>query len=91
MNRSALLIISIPLCALAAEPKRIVDYNISARLHPEQKAVSGHELLVWTNDSPDSISELQFHLYMNAFKNEKSTFMRESVCRLREDRVRKDA
>ena len=32
MNRSALLTIAVPLCVLAAEPKQIVQYDISARL-----------------------------------------------------------
>jgi hypothetical protein len=91
MNRSALLILAIPACVFGAEPKAIASYTISARLLTDQKAVSGRELLAWTNDSPDRISELQFHLYMNAFKNEKSTFMRESGGQIRGDRVRKDA
>jgi hypothetical protein len=33
---------------------------------------------VWTNSSPDVVRELRFHLYLNAFRNAQSTFMRES-------------
>lgn len=62
----------------AALSKHIVDYRIKARLHPEEKAVSGQETLTWLNDSDEFISELQFHLYLNAFKNNRSTFMKES-------------
>lgn len=56
----------------------IVDYKINARLLPEEKAVIGEETLTWLNDSDESVSELQFHLYLNAFKNTRSTFMKES-------------
>jgi len=58
--------------------KHIVDYRIKAKLIPEEKAVIGEETLTWLNDSDKFISELQFHLYLNAFKNERSTFMIES-------------
>jgi hypothetical protein len=39
----------------------------------------------------DSVSELQFHLYLNAFKNTKSTFMKESGGQLRGDEMGKDS
>ncbi len=64
--------------ASAALSKHIVDYRIKAKLHPEEKAVSGQETLTWLNDSDEFVSELQFHLYLNAFKNNRSTFMKES-------------
>jgi len=55
----------------------IVDYHIKAKLIPGEKAVLGEVVLTWFNDSDKFISELQFHLYLNAFKNNRSTFMRE--------------
>ena len=57
---------------------RIANYNIDVRLDDENKILYASELLTWKNDSNDEISELQFHLYLNAFKNESSTFMKES-------------
>ena len=77
--------------ALAAEllsaglAKHISSYDIKARLNPETKLLTGSEVLTWLNDSPDTISSLRFHLYMNAFKNERSTFMKESGGQLRGD------
>lgn len=69
--------------------KRIVEYRIDARLELDSKRqpsiVKGRELLTWKNDSPDTVSDLQFHLYLNAFKNQKSTFYRESGGQLRGD------
>ncbi|RKY81010.1 M1 family peptidase [candidate division KSB1 bacterium] len=66
--------------------QRIANYQIKVRLIPEQKALQGEEILTWHNTSPDSIHELYFHLYMNAFRNLKSTFMKESGGRLRHSR-----
>ena len=57
----------------------IVRYKISAWLDPETKQVQGHYRLKWRNHTADTISELYFHLYLNAFKNLDSTFMREIV------------
>ena len=56
----------------------IVRYDIQARLVPEIKTVQGREVLTWLNDSDVPVSELRFHLYLNAFKNNRSTFMKES-------------
>lgn len=76
-----------PAGALAATPVRppVVEYRIDARLDPKSHVVTGHERLVWRNPSNDRVSELQFHLYLNAFKNNRSTFMRESGGQLRGD------
>ena len=75
--------------AAAASPP-IVTYHIQARLDNGKKAIDGHETLTWLNDSPDTIHELQFHLYLNAFQNEKSSFMRESGGQSRGDRIPKE-
>lgn len=56
--------------------ERIASYSIAVTLDPEQKKLRGHETLVWHNTSPESISELQFHLYLNAFKDSRSAFLR---------------
>ena len=57
---------------------RIAQYDMDVRLDPESQIISGKMLLTWRNPSSDLITELQFHLYLNAFKNTRSTFMRES-------------
>jgi hypothetical protein len=43
----------------------------------EAKKLFGKTTLYWKNTSEDTIKELQFHLYYNAFKNTKSTFFKE--------------
>ncbi len=57
---------------------RIANYTISVTLDAEKKMLNGKETLRWRNTSSDRISELEFHLYLNAFKNSESTFMKES-------------
>ncbi len=56
---------------------RIANYDISVKLNTEDKTLKGKEILYWKNTSSDTIKELQFHLYLNAFKNTQSTFMEE--------------
>jgi Peptidase family M1 domain len=74
----------------AAEPVNppVVEYTIQANLNASTHTVEGQERLVWRNPSSDPVGELQFHLYLNAFKNNRSTFMRESGGQLRGDEVR---
>jgi hypothetical protein len=66
---------------------RIASYDISVKLNPEKKTITGTETLNWKNSSTDKISELRFHLYLNAFKNTKSTFIQESSGQLRGDEM----
>jgi Peptidase family M1 domain len=75
----------------AAMSNRIVSYRIRAQLDTGPHTVTGQETLTWRNDSPDTVGELRFHLYLNAFQNEKSTFMRESGGQLRGDQASKDS
>ncbi len=55
-----------------------VEYTIEATLEPQTKTIDGKERLLWRNPSDDAVGELRFHMYLNAFKNNRSTFMRES-------------
>lgn len=57
--------------------KQIANYTMDVKLDIEKKWIIGTELLSWTNDSKNSTDELWFHLYWNAFQNNKSTFLTE--------------
>ncbi|MCZ6788157.1 MAG: M1 family metallopeptidase, partial [Planctomycetota bacterium] len=67
--------------ALDAEmPKqsaRVVTYTIHAKLVPESQTVLGKMEIVWRNTSSTPVGELYFHLYLNAFRDRESTFMKE--------------
>ena len=65
----------------------VVEYTIRATLDGKTHTVDGQETLLWRNPSGDAVSELQFHLYLNAFKNNRSIFARESGGQLRGDKA----
>ncbi len=56
---------------------RIANYDMEIKLDTEKKHLIAHTKLVWKNPSADTIRDLQFHLYYNAFKNTESTFFKE--------------
>jgi hypothetical protein len=56
---------------------RNANYTISARLEPTARTISATETIIWRNITTRPAAELQFHLYWNAWKNDRSTFMRE--------------
>lgn len=62
--------------ALPARSKRIASYTLSASLDGAQHTIDGHGTLVWENASSRPASELYFHLYLNAFKNNQTVFLR---------------
>jgi hypothetical protein len=58
--------------------ERRVSYAIDATLDPENRTVTAFQRMTWRNPDTVPVDELQFHLYLNAFKGPESTFMRES-------------
>jgi hypothetical protein len=58
--------------------ERRVSYAIDASLDPDSRTVTGFQRMTWRNPDSVPVGELQFHLYLNAFKGPESTFMRES-------------
>ncbi|MCP2604939.1 M1 family metallopeptidase [Candidatus Aminicenantes bacterium AH-873-B07] len=55
-----------------------VKYEIWVELDHQNKMLHGREIIKWLNDTNDEISDFWFHLYWNAFKNEKSAVIEES-------------
>ncbi len=62
---------------------RLANYDITATLDVESRTVKATEILTWKNHTNDTVPDLQFHLYLNAFKNRNSTFFKESGGQLR--------
>ncbi len=69
---------------------RITNYKINADLNTETKIITGQMTLSWRNPSGDTVSTLQFHMYLNAFKNTESTFVKESGGQLRGKKIDDD-
>jgi len=70
--------------------ERRVSYRMNVSLDPVARTVSGTQRLTWRNPGEVPVQELQFHLYLNAFKNENSTFFKESGGVFRGSRAGKD-
>ena len=56
---------------------RNANYSIDVRLDHAARTMTGRAAIDWRNISAASATELQFHLYWNAWRNAESTWMRE--------------
>jgi hypothetical protein len=56
---------------------RNANYTITATLDPQSRTIRGRETIVWRNITRITATELQFHLYWNAWKHARTTWMRE--------------
>ena len=63
--------------AEGARSPRNASYDIEARLDPASRTIRGRETIAWRNISAMPATELQFHLYWNAWRNADSTYLRE--------------
>jgi len=57
---------------------RNANYDIEVTLIPETKMLIGKETVKWTNITSQATNELQFHLYLNGFAHNETTYMIES-------------
>jgi hypothetical protein len=69
-------VIAGPAGATALSP-RIANYELRVQFDVAAHVVRGHETLVWRNTAAVAAPDLCFHLYLNAFANNRSSFMRE--------------
>jgi len=44
-----------------------VDYDMDISLHADEHQYTGHQTLTYTNNSPDTLTTVYYHLYFNAF------------------------
>ena len=62
--------------AIPALSPRIANYRIEASYDAPAHSITAHERLTWHNVSHESAPDLYFHLYLNAFANDRSSFVR---------------
>ena len=72
-----LLLSAVPAHAQAARSPRNANYTIDVRLDARARTLASRGTLVWTNITSVPVSDLQFHLYYNAWRNTDSTWMLE--------------
>jgi hypothetical protein len=51
-----------------------VNYSIDVTLNDLQKTLDGFEIIDYTNNSPDTLHYIWFHLWPNAYKNDQTAF-----------------
>ncbi len=57
---------------------RSVAYVIDVSLNPRLHTIEGTEMLTWHNTSDQSVSSLEFHMYTNAFRSNRTTLLSET-------------
>ena len=67
-----------PGVAQASLTPPIASYTIDVTLDAGAKTLSAHEVVTYANTTADPIPDLVFHLYLNAFRDEDSTFLKEA-------------
>lgn len=58
---------------------RNASYSIDARLDVPSRTITGSEVITWRNITDRPTSDLQFHLYWNAWRNDRTTWRREAA------------
>jgi hypothetical protein len=66
----------VPLAAQQVElPDPVYQVQMSANFEPAGHRIDGTKRIRWRNTASVPVRELQLHLYLNAFANDRSTFM----------------
>jgi hypothetical protein len=75
---------------LARHADPIASYTLRASLDPVAHRVHGEGTIVWRNASRAPQRELYLHLYLNAFKNEQTVYLRNNARGFRGDETLAD-
>ncbi len=67
--------------------ERVANYDIDVKLDVDKKMLYGDEKIIWKNITKNPTNELQFHLYLNAFKSNNSTFNTKSSGRRHKEKL----
>jgi hypothetical protein len=62
--------------AMATSAPSVASYTLDARLDEATHRITAHGTITWQNASTKPANELYFHLYLNAFKNNRTVFSR---------------
>ncbi len=74
------LSIGLAQCAYKNDSREVsgIDYDIKLTLDTKGKKADCIQILEWTNKSPDTIFELRFYMYLNAFRDFNSTYLKDT-------------
>lgn len=81
IKRVLLVLIVFIAAAMARENscEKIASYRMNVELDVTSRSIIGTQELQWQNNSPLAVKEIYFHAYLNAFKNNRSTFLQEAL------------
>ena len=65
--------------ALATYWQQQVNYSIDVTLDDQQHLLTGREELVYTNNSPNALPFIWFHLWPNAYRDDNTAFARQQL------------
>lgn len=65
---------SLQLAALSQYWQQKLDYTIDVTLNDKEKTLDAFEKIIYTNNSPDTLRFIWFHLWPNAYKNDQTAF-----------------
>ena len=79
MRNFLLLLLSISILTKASSQSRPywqqqANYSLQVQLDDILNSIDGYEKMVYTNNSPDTLHFIWFHLWPNAYKNDKTAF-----------------
>jgi len=80
-HRSAILaaaMIVLPAAFALGLAEPVASYRIACRYDDARHRIEGTELLTWKNTGSRPATSLRFHLYLNAFANNRSSYMLEN-------------
>ncbi|MFN8291958.1 MAG: M1 family metallopeptidase [Chitinophagaceae bacterium] len=60
--------------ALSQYWQQQVNYTIDVSLNDKEHTLDGFEKIIYSNNSPDTLNFIWFHLWPNAYKNDKTAF-----------------
>ena len=93
MKRLVLLSFSLCLLSIAwcqsTYWQQEVNYNIDASLNDKDNTIKGFLKLDYTNNSPDNLNFIWFHLWPNAYKNDQTAFAKQVVALFGKKRLAK--
>jgi len=75
-----LFIICAPFPAFTQDPaptsywQQRVNYTIEVSLNDKDRTLNGFESIEYTNNSPDTLTFIWFHIWPNAYKTDKTAF-----------------
>ncbi|HZH64070.1 MAG TPA: M1 family metallopeptidase [Flavisolibacter sp.] len=77
MKKLFLFILANSLLLLASSQtywQQQTDYTIDVSLNEKERTLDGFEKVIYTNNSPDTLTYIWFHLWPNAYKNDRTAF-----------------